>query len=638
VNADAFSAWRGRTAWAAALSGLTAAAVAVLDPLRTGAASAALALALAAAVLAPRGRARAAVRCAAALAALWAIAARVGPEFRGDAGSYFVYLRSAAFDRDLDFTNDWTGLERPLPAPAPSGRPGNTQSVGPALAWSPFFAAAHAYVLWERGQGRTRYAADGFSAPYRRAPVLGTVAAVLAGVLLLGSALARRFGRGVGWTALAATVAATPVLYYTFVVPAMAHGLTFGATAALLWACVRVREKPGPRAWALVGVLLGAAVLIRWQSAVWGLLVAGLALVEWRRGRARASSVAGAAAIAGALLLPQLFAWHALYGRFLTVPQGPGYMDWRAPHLLDVLFSADHGLFAWTPLAWLGLAGLAVFWRRDRTLHTGALLVCAATAWVNGSVTDWDWAAGDAFGARRFDLALPLVAWGLAALLAGARPLLVRAPLLLPAAVLLVLALWNAGLVVLFREGRYPGAAPIDVVAADQARLARDAVLTAAGAMAGARGRALAYKHLSGEYLFAALHPDGVVELAAEERLLRHGWSARANRSEAPHFRWALGPEACVLVPLASAQGLTLEVLARAPRRALPQSVDATWNRSPLATAGLDAEWSTLVLRVPEDRVLPGENLFCLAFSNGAPGEDGARVAAAVATVRVRLD
>jgi hypothetical protein len=637
VNEGASGGWRGPTAAAAASGALAMAAVAVLDPQRARVAVPALAVAAVAAALSPRGRWRTAIRCAAALAAAWAVAACVGPEFRGDAGSYFVYLRSAAFDRDLDFTNDWEGLERPAPPTVAGGGPGNTQSVGPALAWSPFFGAAHVYVLCERAQGRLRYAADGFSAPYRRAPVLGTLAGVLVGAVLLGRLLARRFGARVGWVALAATVTATPVLYYALVVPSMAHGLTFGATAALLWACVRAREEPGARAWALVGALLGAAVLVRWQSAVWGLFVAVLALVEWRRGRARAAWIAGAAGIAAVLLLPQLLAWHALYGRFLTVPQGPGYMDWRAPHLADVLLSADHGLFAWTPLAWLGLAGLVAFWRRDRTVHTGALLVTAANAWVNGSVTDWDWAAGDAFGARRFDLAMPFVAWGLGALLDGVRPWLVRAPLLLPAALLAMLAAWNVGLVALFREGRYAGAAPADLLAADQVRLGRDALLSAAGTVAGARARALVYKHLSGEYLFS-LHPDGVVELAAEERLRREGWSARANRSDAPHFRWALWPEACLLVPLASAHDLTLEVLARAPRRALPQSAAATWNGAALATTPLTAEWQTIALHVAKDRVRGGENRFCLAFANAAEGEEGGRVAAAIATVRVTVD
>lgn len=621
---------------AAALSAatLSAAAIAVLDPVRRAGAWSALVLAALAVALVPAGRARRPVVLACALAAAWSLVARVGPEFRGDAGSYFVYLRSAAFDRDLDFRNDWQGLELPVPAALPSGRPLNTQSVGPALAWSPFFAAAHLYVRWEPSG---RHAADGFAPPYRRAAALGTPAYVLVGVVLLGGALARRFGTRIGWTALAAAVLATPVVYYTFVVPAMAHGLTFAACAALLWACLRAREAPSARRWLAVGLLLGLAALMRWQAAVWALLVVWLALDELRRGRARLAWLAGGAALSALALLPQVLAWRALFGRFLTVPQGPGYMDWGAPHLADVLLSADHGLFAWSPIAWLGLAGLLIGLRRDPRFHAGALLVCAAAAWVNGSVTDWDWAAGDAFGARRFDLAVPLLAWGLATLLRAARPALARAPLLAPAALLAALVAWNVGLVALFREGRYAGAAPFDRIAGDQARLLRDRVLDAAEGVGGSRGRALAYKHVSAEYLHD-LHPDGVIELAAEERLLLAGWSARANRTDTPHFRWALAPEACLLVPLAGAQDLTLTVQARAPRRALPQTMTAAWNERVVGVSPLAAEWSEAAWTIPRASARAGENRLCLRFANAAPGGEGDRVAAAISSVAVRID
>ena len=628
-----------RTLLAAAFAAaaLSASAIAVLDPARHAAALPAFLLAASAVALVPAGRARRPVVLGCALAATWCVVARVGPEFRGDAGSYFVYLRSAAFDRDLDFRNDWEGLELPVPPAPPGGRPLNSQSVGPALAWSPFFADAHAYVRWERAHGRVRYAADGFAPPYRRAAALGTPAYVLAGFVLLGGALARRFGPRIGWSALGAAVLATPVVYYTLVVPAMAHGLTFAACAALLWACARARETPSARRWLIVGLLLGIATLMRWQAVVWALLVVMLALGELRRGRVRIAWLAGGAGLAALMLVPQLLAWRILFGRFFTVPQGSGYLDWSAPHLADVLFSADHGLFAWSPVAWLGLAGLLIGLRRDPLLHSGALLVCAATAWVNGSVTDWDWAAGDAFGARRFDLAVPLLAWGLATLLRSAVPTLARAPLIAPAALLAALAAWNLGLVALFREGRYPGAAPLDRVAGDQGRQARDMALDTADRLAGARGRALAYKHLSGEYLYD-LHPDGVVELAAEERLLRAGWSARASRSETPHFRWALAPEACLLVPLGASHPLTLTVQARAPRRALPQTMTAAWNGLDLGGTPLTSEWSEAVWTVAREKARPGENRLCLRFGNAAPGDEGERVAAAVATVRVRVD
>src|SRR4030095_16579031 len=113
---------------------LTASALAVLDPLRRAGAAAGALLAAAAVLVCP-ARGRRALGGVAALGACWSVAAWVGPEFRGDAGSYFVYLRSAVFDHDLDFTNDWQGLERDPPPALPNGRPMNTQSVGPALLW-----------------------------------------------------------------------------------------------------------------------------------------------------------------------------------------------------------------------------------------------------------------------------------------------------------------------------------------------------------------------------------------------------------------------------------------------------------------------------------------------------------------------
>lgn len=626
---------RSLAAAALAAAALTASALAVLDPIRRAGALPGLLLGVAALLAAPPGRARRPFLFAGALAVTWAIVARVGPEFRGDAGSYFVYLRSAAFDRDLDFRNDWQGLDRPLPAALPDGRPMNTQSVGPAIAWAPFFAAAHAYVLCERARGREHYAADGFAPPYRRSPALGTPAYVLAGAWLLGAALARRFGARVAGWALAGAVLATPVAYYVFVVPSMAHGLTFAACAALLWACLRAHEDPSAARWALVGLVLGAATLMRWQASVWALFVLALALDALRRRRARFAWLAIGAALSALALAPQLLAWRALYGRLVTVPQGPGYMDWAAPHLADVLFSADHGLFAWSPIAWLALAGLLLGLRRDTTVSAAALVVCAAAAWVNGSVTDWDWAAGDAFGARRFDLAVPLLAWGLGTLLRVLSPL--RAPLWAPGAALVALVLWNVGLIALFREGGYAGAAPFDRVAGDQARLARDLALGAAETVAGAKGRALAYKHLSGEYLHD-LHPDGVIELAAEERLRLAGWSARANRAETPRFRWALAPAACLLIPLDAPHALSVATLARAPRRALPQTVAAEWNGAVLGASPLGPEWSEVTFAVPRPLARGGENRLCLRFAGAAPGENGERVAAAVSSVRIRFD
>src|SRR5439155_26391092 len=66
------------------------------------------------------------------------------------------------------------------------------------------------------------------------------------------------------------------------------------------------------------------------------------------------------AATAAAVFPPQLLAWKAVYGGFLALPQGPGFMVWDAPAWSQVLFSARNGLFAWAPLCAIAAGGLVV--------------------------------------------------------------------------------------------------------------------------------------------------------------------------------------------------------------------------------------------------------------------------------------
>ena len=577
-----------------------------------------------------------------ALAFCLSVAGFARPEFRADTGSYFVYLRSLAFDRDVDFANDWTLLGRPKRAEAKTatGLVPNSQTLGPALLWAPFFGMAHAYVRVTGALGLGSWAADGTSEPYRRAMSLGTVTAVLLAAWLLAGALARHFAKGAAVLAVAVAVLASPVVYYTFVVPGMAHGLAFALAALLLVAIDRARTAAGAEsrtAWLVVGVLLGLLVLVRTQAAVLGLVVLPVAVRAWRRREVAPATLVAAGAISAALVLPQMLAWKALFGSFLTVPQGTRYLDWSAPHLRDVLFSANHGLFAGSPALALGLAGLVLCRRRDPALASGSLLAFFALAWTNGAVTDWDWEGGDAFGARRFDVAVPLLAIGLAAVATRLRNVAERRPLVLPLCVLGVFVMWNIGFVAIFRSGRYPEAAPLDRLARDQALLLRRVATGALGTLGGDRGRALAYDFFAGEYLFGALGRAGTLRLAtADDRTVGPGFSPPAGREDGPAFRWAHHPEACLNLPLRGDRPLrAVGVVARAPRKALPQTVVLVLNGEEKGEADVGAEWTTLRFAVGDGAFRAGENLLCLRFARGLPAGSGDRPAAAVAEVRL---
>src|SRR5687768_15625323 len=89
-------------------------------------------------------------------ASLVVLAKPSGRVVMGDAVHYYVYLRSAVFDGDLDFENEYVriyhlrggefGTEW-VYEPTITGHTRNLMSVGPALAWAPIYLVVTA-VTW----------------------------------------------------------------------------------------------------------------------------------------------------------------------------------------------------------------------------------------------------------------------------------------------------------------------------------------------------------------------------------------------------------------------------------------------------------------------------------------------------------
>jgi hypothetical protein len=560
------------------------------------------------------------------LAVAFAVAALVKPEFRADSGGYYSYLRSAFFDGDFDFANEWrTWGYAEAEATATGLRP-NPYSVGPAILWSPFFATAHLYVTTTHWLGTPAGNADGFSAPYYHATAAGTLTVGLIGAWLLAKTLSRRLGAGPAAIGVGAAILASSPVYYLFVMPTMAHGLVFGLASAAVWAWDRAEREPSLRTWLVLGGLVGLLALTRWQCAVYGLLVLPLALEGLVRRRVRPTWLAAAALAAAVAFVPQMLAWKVLYGAFLTVPQEPSFFLSGPVHAVDVLFHADHGLFPSTPAMMLASLGLLLSLRAWPLLALGGCLVFVATVWVNGSIVDWH--GSDSFGSRRFDLVMPFMALGLARLVG----LLLRVPLLAGGLLLLVPVLWNLGLVGIHRKGVYLPA--LDRIAERQMRQLYELTDRALGNLAGAAGRSLAYRFFVGEYVYYNLASDGTIDLASPEsaRFLADGWSA--PRRGDPAFRWAYGPEACFSLPFDRPQDLRATLIARTPQRLDPQQVTITVNGASTAGLTLTSDWAESAFVIPGDRLASGRNSLCLQFARSLDEEEG-RVAAAVARLQL---
>jgi hypothetical protein len=390
----------------------------------------------------------------------------VTTKIRGaDEIEYFAYLRSALFDRDLEFGNEYehfyaedpTGLAGfkttflDLREPA-TGRHINFAPLGTALLWAPAYLAAHAAVLAARAFGAD-VAADGFSRPYVMAVCYASWAYGMAGLLLLYVCLFRDggFGASAAWAA-AAVLWGTPLLYYVTLGPGFSHAASLFAVSLLLWLTLWMRRRGVTfgRA-ALVGAAGGLCALVREQDGL--LLVIPALVVSWEAWR-ETRLAAGLARLvtmglaAAAVFVPQLLAYRAINGAFGPSRLVARKMSFGSPHALEVLFDPAHGLFAWAPLLLLAAGGLvfaALRARREDAVPLALLVALLVQVWINGSVESWTQAG--AFGSRRFVSATPMLAWGLAALLAAAVPRVGRRAV---AAAVCVFAWWNVSLMVQF--------------------------------------------------------------------------------------------------------------------------------------------------------------------------------------------
>jgi hypothetical protein len=389
----------------------------------------------------------------------------VTPRIRGaDEIEGFAYLRSAVFDGDLDFEDEYlwfyerdpeglrgfkaTFLDRREPA---TGRPINFAPLGSALLWSPFYLLAHVAVLAARALG-SGVAADGFSLPYAAAACYASALYGFLGLLLVHDGLIRfgGFGAAAATLAVATLWLGTPVLYYMTLAPAFSHAASLFMVALVLWLWLRARSRPAapPWEWAVVGAAGGVAGLVREQDLLF--LAAPAADLAWQAlrgsGRARAlARLALLAAAAGLCFAPQLVAYRAINGSFGPSNLVARKMSYMSPHFLEVLFDPGHGLFAWTPVLLAATAGLLLAARRSAgavLLLAGALLL---QVWINGAVESWTQAG--AFGSRRFVSSTAVFAWGLAALVEAALPRMGRAAV---ACALTVIVWWNVSLMVQF--------------------------------------------------------------------------------------------------------------------------------------------------------------------------------------------
>jgi hypothetical protein len=399
----------------------------------------------------------------------------------------------------------------------------------------------------------------------------------------------------------------------------MSHGASAFAATAFVLAWLRARAAAtGEGPWRLAGLLGGIMVLVRPQDAVL-VVPAVLDLLPRRRAGLRPlGALLLGPAVAGLL---QTAVWLAMYGRgFAQVVSGQSYVGHTSVHALDVLFSARHGLFPWTPIALLAVVGWIALARRDLRLATLFLLAFALAVAVNGAMQDW-WGS-DSFGQRRLLGLTPLFAFGLA----EAFLFIERRPLVLAGAVLAGLVLWNEQLAFVYNTQRLaPKTQPItlDRLAAAEVDLVYQKLHRWRGRLPG-RAWLFAYENLKGVWLDeGARSLAGTIDLGGVEPpelavVVGTGWGQPL--AEGPiGYRRSRGLVSSLTVPIRTPAPFGLVVRARSAREDAA-AVAVRVNGRAAGSLAVRPGWDNYAIELPADALRPGFNAVDFAY----PGTGGA--------------
>jgi len=568
----------------------------------------------------------------------------IGGRMDGDGQNYYIYLRSAVFDGDLDLRNDYEMFPRDDPLIAhicinAKGPAPNVFSVGPAVIWSPFFLVARLISLAmppdyggnvNKGKGE----------PYYTAVCLASIIASFIGIIATFRFVDRRLGLGPALLGTLAIWLAGSAIYYQVFEPFMSHALSVFAVSLFVAKAASIRQFQSRSDWVMLGVLAGLMSLVRWQNIIFAIIPAVLIVFAWllpesdRKGsRPPIAGIAISTVAAFVAFLPQMIAWKIIYGKFLTIPQTGGFIDLSYPHIIEVLSSTRGGLFLWTPITLIAVIGLLLAtFRRDR-LAIAMLPVFLLQVYLNASIMDW-W-AGEAFGARRFIGLFPILSYGLASLVASTKTSINLArparKLTFRSGIALVILLIFSNTILLTRYVTFElprdRAPSLSNLVQGQFTTAGEWFCWLAEAPSALSLSYTLKAPLSTAYQALRLAPSGsgrhsqVIDVGSRDEgaVFDEGWFQRERWGSTP-FRWMASHSATVFYAEASGPAF-LAIRARGPMRS--SEFTASLNGRALGPFTLADDWATIILPCPAGALRVGLNVLSLSAPLTVPSRDG---------------
>lgn len=333
-----------------------------------------------------------------------------------DGVSYYSYLPSVFYDHSLNFYNEfqfYSTLSSPWLDFAreyfiKDGIVMHYFAVGPAVLALPFYFLVWIIIKILAVLGIYSLSSHLDFLPYLLSFNIASAFYGIMGLLIAYKFANQFFSKQICFWSVLAIWLGSSIINYFYFEASFAHTFTLFGVGLFIYYWWNTYQKRKFKEWFVLGLIGGIMALTRWQEVTFLVLPIIELVIKNKKllGTLKNSIIF----ILGFIIAfsPQIAVWKLVYGQYLIIPQGSGFLHYFNPQIISVLFSSKHGLITWTPIIFLALAGLYFLYKKEKTLTIYLIICFLLQLYVNSIAEDW-W-GGFAFGQRRFiDLSLVFV-------------------------------------------------------------------------------------------------------------------------------------------------------------------------------------------------------------------------------------
>jgi hypothetical protein len=340
-----------------------------------------------------------------------------------DTISYYAYLPATFIYHDLSlkfidedpaFFNDKIWPQR-----AENNNYVIKTSMGLSILYSPFFFAAHLFAKC------TDYEANGYSLPYHISLAFSSFFYIIFGLFFLYKILIKYFKQWTIFFTILSIGIATNLFAYTTRSPTMAHSFDFSLIITFTYLSILWYEHKSIKHSLLLGLTGGLILLIRPSNVVVVFIFLLYNVTSLKSLKVRIFELTEnwyfillIIFISFLIWVPQMIYWKTYTDHWLYFSYSSNEsFFWTQPMFLKGWFGFRKGLFIYTPLMLLSVAGFFFLKRRAKEFALAIPVVFILASYI--ILSWWSWWYGGGFGARSFIDFYGIMAIPLAALLAS---------------------------------------------------------------------------------------------------------------------------------------------------------------------------------------------------------------------------